>query len=1053
MKKNLFLFALLSLFFMQGVMAQTTLTGTVIDSNGEAMFGVTVAAKEAAGVGTITDIDGKYTLNLPDGVKTIVFSSVGYETIEKPFSGQSIIDATLKMGSVNLETTVVTAIGIKKEEKSLGYSATQVKNDELTKARGSSVVNSLQGKVSGVSISSASGSPGASSKVILRGMSSISGNNQPLYVVDGVPINNEVVNSTSLNGGLDFGNRANDINPDDVESMSILKGSSGTALYGSRAANGVIIITTKKGSSNKNGQAKIVVNSSVTFSSPLMFPTFQNDYGQGFYSKPNITENTSWGPRFDNKVRLWGQVIDGYQQYKPYQAQKNNIKDFFDVGQNFNNSISLSGGNEKGTYYVSYSNIYADGIFPTDADKYNRHTFALRGSYKLNERLTSSSSFNYIKKNSSFVPTGQDQAVMDNLLQTPRDISIVDHENINSRFSSLPGYFNGYAINPYYVLKEHGNDANEDRIFGKLDFNLKIADGISASWRLGTDISNTDLKQWRAITKGYLSNSDEIGRVTQNNYSTNEINSDFVLNISKKINEDLSLDVLFGHNVNMQEYKTKSMSVNGLDIPYFYDLSNSSGKPTINEYKREKRIIGVFSSVDIGYKGMLYLSIAARNDWSSSLPKKNNSFFYPSVNLSFVLSEAFPGLAKYMPYGKIRAGWAQTGNDAAPYQVFSTFAQGNHRDGYRELTYPLNGAINGFEKGNLIGNPELQPEISTEFEIGGDFRFFDNRLGLDISYYNKTITDLILATDLAYSTGFSAQTLNIGQITNKGIELLLTVTPIKTKDFKWDLSFNFTKNDNKVDKLAEGLTEVSIGGLSSTPLVAMPGHPLSVIKGDAVARDPQGRMIVNEKGLPIKSTKQVIYGNTQNDYIAGFGTALSYKGLSLSATLDIRKGGIMYSRTASLMSFSGTATTTTFNERQPFIIPNSVIEVTDATTGKITYEENTTPIAAAENLHTYWGSSYGGGLYDKRFVIDKSFVKLREVTLSYSLPNSLLKKSPFSAVQLSVIGTNLIIWLPDSNEYVDPESTTFGNDIEGDFGEYGASPTVRSIGGSVKLTF
>ena len=436
-----------------------TVSGRVTSQeDGLALPGVNVLLKGTP-TGTVTDGGGRYTLSIPSVGATLVFSFIGLVSQEIEVGNQSVVDVQMKEDAQQLSEIVVTALGIEKQERNVGYSISKVAGDELIKTKSPNTLNSLQGKIAGVNITSASGSPGASSRIIMRGFSSLSGSNQPLFVVDGVPINNGVVGTDDLNGGLDFGNRVNDINPEDIESVTVLKGASGTALYGSRAASGVIIITTKKGKAATTKGTSITASSSVTFDTPLKLPTFQNDYGQGFFGERDLLENTSWGPKFDGQDRVWGWTVNGQQQLKPYVALPDNVKDFWDVGITYNNNVAISNGDDKSSYYLSYGNVNSDGIMPTEADSYNRNTISLRGTTTFSNKLAASGSFNFVSKDNKFVPTGQEQAVYDNVIQTPRDISIVDHKDYKSTFNNLDNYYNGYALNPYYVLNEHGATA------------------------------------------------------------------------------------------------------------------------------------------------------------------------------------------------------------------------------------------------------------------------------------------------------------------------------------------------------------------------------------------------------------------------------------------------------------------------------------------------------------------------------------------------------------------------------------------------------------------
>ncbi|MDP4208513.1 MAG: SusC/RagA family TonB-linked outer membrane protein [Bacteroidota bacterium] len=1037
--------------------AQTVqITGTVTSKeDGQPLPGVSVTVK-GTNIGTATDFQGKYSLSVPTDAKTLVVKFIGMKTQEVTISGKSTIDIALESDAVGLNEVVVTGLGIKRSEKSLGYAATNISSDELTASRDKSALNALQGKVAGVNISSSSGAPGASSRIFMRGYSTLAGSNQPLFIIDGVPLNNGAIVNTDINGGTDFGNRLNDISPDDIESINIVKGASGAALYGSRATNGVIIITTKSGKNRQNKGALIEVTSSVVFDSPLRTPLFQNEFGQGWYDgtlAANLEENGSFGPKFDGKLRVWGHILNNQQKYKPYVALENNFKDFFDIGTTFNNSVSITNGNDNSSYYLSYNNVSSDGIMPTNADSYKRNNFSLRGSSKFMKNFTASASFNYVKKDSKFVPTGQSQSVMDGLFQLPRDISIVDQKDYKDPFNNADNYFTVFAQNPYFVLNEHGNKQTENRVYGNVGLEYVALPWLTATFRLGGDVSNSQLKEWRAIYNSVRATYEkEDGRVKESSYNNQEVNTDFFLTINKSLSQNLKINAILGHSFNERQVRNLSAQVIGLDIPNFYQLSNSASTPTVTEFESKRRIVGVYANVDISYKDFLFLNVLGRNDWSSTLPANNRSYFYPSASVSFLFSELLPSLKGILPYGKLRVGVAQTGNDADPYQLNTVFVQAAPTDGYRSLTFPLplatGGTVNGFTVSNILGNPDLKPERTIEKEIGADLRFFDSRLKFDVSYYDKVSRDLIWNVTLPRSTGFSSKTMNVGEITNKGIELLITVVPVKTKDFTWELSWNYTNNKNRISKLNEGLTQVSLGGVSTLGFIGLPNEPIGLLQGSQVQTDPKGHVVVNNQGLPVQSPDLKVYGNTQYNYISGLNTLLTYKGISLSATIDIRQGGIMYSRTAEMLYFTGNGAQTTYNDRQPFIIPNSVQLINGE------YVENTTPIAgSSSNMNLYYSQTYGAGNFQKSYTIPKSFVKLRQVVLSYQLPKKIVNGTFLQNVEFSLIGRNLLIWTPKSNTFVDPEMTTFGNDLGGDFGEYGATPTTRSYGASIKFSF
>lgn len=1050
MRKLTFLLACLFLIGVGLVNAQSkSVSGKVISAeDGQPVIGASVKVKGTQ-TGTITDVNGNFSVQLTGNLKTLEISYVGMKTLE--VEAKSNMTVQLESSSMQIDELVVTAVGIKRSQKAIGYSATSVSSTDITETGNRSALNALQGKVAGVEISSASGAPGSSTRVIMRGFSSLGGSNQPLYVVDGVPISNGVVNSSDINGGFDFGNRANDINPDDIESMTILKGGSATALYGSRASSGVILITTKNGSKSNN-KAKVDISSTTTFDSPLRLPYWQNEYGQGWYDRgggtADLQENGSWGPRFDGEIRKWGFVVDNQQQIKPYVALPTNIADFFETGQTYNNSVAISNGDENKSYYLSYGNISSDGIMPTNADYFYRNNIATRGSAKFLKIFTASASLNYVRKDMRFVATGQDQAALDGVWQTPRDISIVDQSDYNNKFNNVDNYYTIFAQNPYYILGEHGNKFQENRIFGNVALDAEILPWLKATFKAGSDVSNSTLKTWRAITNSVRADyNDEVGRVGENAYYSSELNTDFFLTANKNFGEDISFNAILGHNFNQRDAISQGSEVIGLDIPNFYNLSNSSATPSVYGTISQRRLVGVYGSVDLGYKSLLFVNVSARNDWSSTLPSNSRSFFYPSISGSFVFSELISN-KDILSFGKIRASIAKTGKDAAAYQIYPVMVQASIGDGYRSLDFPLTGPVNGFSVSNVIGNDNLKPEISTDSELGAELKFFNNRLGLDVAVYNKKVTDLIWTATLPASTGFTSQTQNLGEISNKGIEVSVNFVPVKTRDLTWDVYVNFSKNKNMLVSLTNGLDEIVLGGTSRLPFVARPGYELGLFKGDVVATDDNGHVIVDAQGLPTYKDEQEILGSSQNKFRIGGGTSLSYKGFRLHASFDYRFGGLMYSRTAEIGYFTGNALPTTYNDRQPFIIPNSVQLVNGS------YVENTTPIAGfTNNMNLYYNQTYKAGLGDAYALIDKTFFKLRELSISYSLPKSLLKNIFVKSIDLALVGNNLFLWTPNSNLYTDPEQTTFGNDLASDYGDFGATPSTRTLGFNVKLGF
>ena len=1054
---------LLGVFSCLLVNAQVkTVTGRVTSAdNGEPLIGVSVSVPGTT-VGVNTDADGRFTLShIPASAKQIRFSFIGMEAQTLPV--KNVMNVALKSNDKVLSGVVVTALGIKRSEKSLGYAASSIKAQDITEVRSADVVSALQGKVAGVTISNTSSDPGASTSVIVRGYSSLAGSNQPLFVIDGVPMVNEAIKSSDeLNHNYDFGNGANAINPDDVDDMTILRGAAATALYGSRAANGVIMITTKKGKKREKGLG-VTYNGGIQFSNVARLVEMQNMYGQGASGEHVAIENGSWGPRFDGVERVWGRVYDNSQMVKSYKAVKNNIRDYFDTGVTFNNSVAFDGATDKSDYYVALSNVNNNGVYPTRADAYNKYTFTTNGSYKATNKLTFSSSISYSYQKNNFVSTGQKLNPIYALYNVPRDISITGQKDLSNPFYTPGYYYTPYnATNPYYILKNYLDQTTTDKLWGKFQADYNIFDFLKFTYRVGLDYTNN--KQRNGIpnmsalwsgTPNWEDNSD-IGQQTGWVYTSDnrytEINQDFMLNFSKPINQDFNLNALLGLNTNDVKRTFASQEVTGLDLPTWFSTANSGKTPTLVDNTYHKRLVGLYGQVEGSYKDMVFLTLTGRNDWSSTLPKDNRSYFYPGVTASFVFTELLPKDVKdIISFGKVRAAWGKTGNDADWYLTKTVYAQAAaSSSGFGTISFPLAG-VNAFTLSNVMGNSTLKPEMTTEFELGLNMAFFHNRLAFDFSFYNRNTNNQTLSMSLDNATGFSSRNVNIGKIRNTGIELSLTGTPIKTRDWQWDLNWNISHNKSKVVDLSSDIgDEVLIFGFSGgTSLYAIKGQPLGVYKDQKLERDPEGHVVVSaSNGLPVKEDKYTVCGDMNYKYTMGFGTTLRYKDFAITANMEVRHGGKMYTRTKGTTFFTGIAKQTIYNDRNPFIVPNSVNKVT-AADGTVSYVENTTALDYSY-IQTYWADQYD---CDASNLISRSFVKLRDVVLTWNVPAKWIDKTFLTGASVSLFGRNLLMWTPSDNTFVDPESTSFGNDLSGQFGEYGANPSTRTYGFNIKLSF
>jgi TonB-linked SusC/RagA family outer membrane protein len=1033
--------------------AQTLkVTGTVIsEDDNEPVMGATVVVKERTSIGAITDVDGNFTLDVPAGDVILQISYVGMAPKEVKADTQKRMTIFLS-SNLQLDEVVVTAMGIKRSEKALGYAASQVSGQELLEARSTDIMTGLAGKMAGVSISSSSSDPGSSNSVVIRGFSSLSGSNQPLFVIDGVPLNNTATKSTdNLNSSYDFGNGANAVNPEDVASMTILKGAAATALYGSRAANGVILITTKSGSKQARGIG-IEYNGGLQFANILRLPEFQNEFGMGWSGDHTTIENGSWGARLDGSMQLWGQVYNNSQKLKPYSALKDNVKDFFDTGLRYTNSVSFNGANENGEYYISLGHVGDDGLIPTNADSYSRYTLSTRGSYKV-RNLKVSSSLNYANSENRFMPTGQGLTMINSLYQMPRDVSIIGLKDLNDPFNTLDYYYTPYGVtNPYILIRDMKNVFYSERIYGKVEFSFDFLKYFNATYRLGYDATNTEdrvgVPEMKAAegTPNYRQINNE-GQIAREMLRRHELNHDFLLTFDMPVG-DFHVNALAGWNANERKASSIAASVTGLDIPTWLHLSNSPSTPGVAESMSMRRLVGLFGQAELGYKSLLYLTLTARNDWSSTLPKENRSFFYSGVTGSFVFSELLNDpLKKIISFGKLRAAWGQTGNDADPYKIDPYYLQTSVGLGFGEISFPL-GGINAFTKGNTLGSNTLQPEITTEWELGANISLFNNRINIDAAYYNKESDKQIFDLNMDPASGYSTKTVNLGKISNKGVELLVEVRPVETRDFSWDVSWNYTKNNSKVVSLPEELGgRASIWGFAGgVGLYAIVGEPLGSFVSPVSERDPDGNVVVNNSGQPVEAENQKVVGSAQHDYMMGFSSTLKYKNVSLRADLDVRQGGLMYSRSKNILYFTGNAVQTLYNDRNTFIVPNSVQKLADGT-----YVENTTPISSGA-VWEYFQN--GTDKLDESTLIDKSYVKLRSVVVSWDLPHRWFANSKVvQNAKLSVFGNNLLLWTPKENTFIDPEVTTYGNDLEGLFGEFSANPTTRKYGFNVTVKF
>ncbi|CAM3391564.1 SusC/RagA family TonB-linked outer membrane protein [Flavobacterium longum] len=1055
-KLNGFL-TLLMLFVLQVSFAQTNISGVVTDQSGLPIPGVNVLVKGTQN-GVQTDFDGKFTISANPG-QILVFSFVGMK--DKEVAASANMKVSLADDAVELEGVVVTALGIKREKKALGYSTTTLKNEQLTQVVNANVFESLSGKIAGVDITVPQ-QAGASAKIIVRGISSITSSNAPLYVVDGTPIDDSFNGDATINRSYDAGTGINDLDPNTIESVTFLKGAAATALYGSRAGDGAFIITTKKG---KN-QSKLNVDfsTSIESSEVARVTNMQNQFGQGWnglgYSAlasglgPS-NENGSWGPAFNGEIRPWGTVYNNSQQIKPYVALDNNLREFYDRGLMSMSTVTISGGTDFSDFSLSFSNLDSDGIIPTTADKYLKRSFAINGGIK-GKKLQLRASLNYTNKDQNAVNTGQgDDAgegstLQQDLMQIPRDISIVDlMDYSNNPFNSPSYYFTPYAANPYWAINENATKITGNNVFGNMNLVYNITPELSATWQVGGNYRNEVIKSHGAIVRyepgsaqDLAAANEVVGGVTEGRIQRGSFDTFFNLTWDKKLSESMRLNILGGVNFTQEQANLLFNRITVLDIPNFYELSNTATRPVIAQNDVLSRNLGVYAQAEFSFKERVFLTLSGRSDRTSTLPVDNSTYFYPSASISGIV------LDNGKHFLKLRAGMASVANDTDPYLTNSSLTSAVAGANFGQIVAPL-GGINYFELGGILGNDKLKPERTTETEVGLEGNLFNNRVSFDVSVYLSKTKDLIAQVPLDPSTGFTFQQQNIGDLENKGVELTLGLTPVKTKDFRWDLSYTFTKNMNKVVELA-GDQKILIQSAYGVNFYAIEGEPIGVFQSLVAQTTADGQIIANPDTGYAEVTDDVqTIGNSQRDFVMGLQNTFKYKNLSLSFSMDWKQGGEMYSYTNRLINFTGNSIASTYNDRNPFIIPNSVVE-DPSNPGQ--YIENTTPISF-ENITNYYGNTTNNPAIERNHVIDKTFVRLRELNLTYTFSDKITDKLGLTKLSLGVYGKNLFLWTPDENPYVDPEISTFGNDVASEFGEFGANPSQRAYGAILKLSF
>ena len=1072
MKKKLFLTFTLVLALLGSIYAQqSTVSGTVTAAaDGLPLPGVTILVQGAGNIGTITDADGKYSVKVPAGSKTLTFSFIGMETKTVNLGTSSVINVALETSTEALEEVVVTALGIQREKKALGFAAQEVGEKELSASRESNITSYLTAKVAGVQISKSGAGTSGSSSVLIRGASSLTGSNQPLYVVDGVPIIN-LPKDDSGSGGMwgdnDYGDGIGDIKSEDVLSMTVLKGPNASALYGSRGANGVILITTKSGKKRKG--IGVEVNSNVSVETLNLIPTFQNYFGPG-YEDTNIYGNQvlidgkyyetmetwlgdNWGPPLDGRRT----VVDPYV----FPADKNkktrvlwpkpadNVRNFYETGVLNTNNIAISGGTDKTTARLSIGNSSSKGIVPNE--KYSKQNITLRTTSQVTDYLSFDAKFNYIHSEGNQRPgMGYSTENVSRIFAGMARVVPMDFMKEYYETTKLSGTWPGISYNPYYVVNELKNFDNRDRFISYISGTLKFTDWLSVMGRVGADIySEYREKRWPVGSLNKTSGiTNSNGRLTTDLLQNKDINADVILTATKELSSNFTGTASFGASYLRQDRNSMFMDARNFKAAGVYHVSNAlEYYPSSSLWQKEMQ--SVFFTGQLAYKNYLFLDVTGRNDWSSALGINEQSFFYPSVATSFVFTDALSIDESILSFGKVRASWAQVGNDSDPYLTQS---------GYNSYTTGYSGRSFATKNGQ-IPLYNLKNELSESWEVGADLRFLKNRLNLDVTYYNGFTTNQILPAAISNASGYASVIINAGRVNNSGLEIVLNGTPVKTASgFIWDISANFARNRSKVVELAPGVETHTILSSDAGNIEARVDAPFGNIIGFATRKAPDGQLIVGSNGAYVREPLRTVLGNIQPDWIGGLNNTFTYKGISLNVLLDFKIGGELISQTKYRMMASGTGEFTAEGRRLqdkddagnqlPYVgVLQGVVETTDAS-GNVTYTKNT----KAVDGQTYWANRAWGGPTDW-FVLDASYINLREVMLSYNFPKSLMDKTPLTGLTVSVVGRNLMYLVEHMEDMgISPESHP--NTEAGYAGiETFSNPTTRTFGLNVKLTF
>ena len=1046
-------------------------TGRVIDADGKAQSNATVRVLQT-GFTTSTDANGNFSVNLPTGNYTIAVSHMAFETVNREVVVKAGANPQLNLQLSNkssaLDEVVVTALGITRAAKSVGYSVQQVDGDLIKEAHETNLVNTLSGRVAGVNVTNSSGGVGASSNIQIRGQNFVSGynyNNSPLFVVDGVPIsnNNEQStraftgrqdfnnpNMTSGEGEVDYGNAAGEIDPNDIESISVLKGPNAAALYGSRASNGVILITTKSAKGSKG--VGVSFNTHADIGTPLKLPDYQYQYGQGQYgiyeyvdgmgtdaSKYDaIMEN--WGPAMNGQlIKQWDSPVDpttGERIATPFVAHRNQLRDFLETSRTFTNNLSVAGSNEKLNYRFSYTNLNQRGMVPNTDLK--RNQIGLNTGYQIIPKLRLDVAMNWVNSGSnnraSYGAKNED-AIMRIFLFMPRNLdinSLKDYwkEGTNNTQQNSPIFnMNGTVWNnPYFVANENLNGNDRDRVYGNVKVTYDILPNLKFMARTGRDFYNDKRTMRHAVSSSQHKN----GYYQEDDVYFLETNHDMLLTYDERFADAFSVNASVGGNLMTQVSKRLGAIAPRLAIPNVYNLTNNAAPILAGNVYQEKRINSIYGTAQLGYKDMIYLDLTGRNDWSSALPKANNSYFYPSASLSVVASELLGWTGSQINMIKLRGATSSVRRDLEPYRTRTNFLVSQGFDGLTVATH-----------NNNFPNENIRPEKVVSYEFGFDSRFFNNRLGLDLTYYKSRTTDLIIPVTLNPSSGYDTKLMNVGEMTNHGLEMMLNVTPIQTENFSWNVFVNYSFNRNRVVSLSEdqGITRIRQlerwASLELRTENTKGDGSFGSLYGDYLIYNENGQL-THRNGRPQEENGDWGYlGNVNPDWIGSIANDFRYKNLSLSFLFAGQKGGVVHSRTY-IDGIKAGSLPESLAFRDANGAGTIVGEGIDLDTGQ--------PNAVAVPVRDYWRSYYDN---DRIATFDASYIKLRELKIGYALPKSMLGRTPLKGASVSLIGRNLLLW--SDVPHIDPEVSAYDGQFVGV--EAMSLPSMSTYGMSISVNF